>query len=260
MYTQCPACLTTFKVSPAQLAVREGRVRCGICSTIFLADQRILEVRQQPDAPESEANERRQRAGKGRRRSGRRRSDKLRVLDEKLAHDGGIPTVTRQPLFGRPRASWSAWLWAIGSVLLLAGLAGQFAYFYRDELATLPEWRPALVEMCHYAGCTLEPPRDIGKIELLETSIAPHPRHENALRLRAQLVNRAAFRQEYPGLEVSLTDKTGRVLARRVFTPIQYSETPPDANLMPNVVARALLDITNPDGKAVGYEVRLVSP
>jgi len=52
----------------------------------------------------------------------------------------------------------------------------------------------------------------------------------------------------------------GDIQPRRGFPPIQYSETPLEAALTPNVVATALLDVTNPDGKAVGYEIRLVTP
>ncbi len=266
MYTQCPACLTTFKVTPAQLAVRGGMVRCGICTAIFHAEQRLLQAKPEPEpadaapaaTPPPETDKRR--AGKNRRRSGRRRSDKLRLLDKKLAEESAIPTVTRQPLFGHPRRRSSAVLWGLGSFALLLLLAGQFVYFYRNELATLPAWRPWLVDICLYAGCELRPLRDVGRIELLQTSIAPHPKYENALRIRATLVNRAAFRQAYPQMEVSLTSSAGHVIARRAFAPIQYSETPLEGALTPNVVATALLDITNPDGKAVGYEIRLVTP
>ena len=151
-------------------------------------------------------------------------------------------------------------LWGLGSFVLLLLLAGQFVYFYRNELATIPEWRPHLVDICLYAGCELRPLRDVGRIELLQTSIAPHPKYENALRIRATLVNRAAFRQAYPRMEVSLTSSTGQVIARRAFAPIQYSETPLETALTPNVVATALLDVTTPGGKAVGYEIRLVTP
>lgn len=266
MYTQCPACLTTFKVTPAQLEARGGMVRCGICSAVFHAEQRLLQV--QPEtkpaktAQETAAakNDKRRAAVKTRRRSARRRSDKLRSIDEKLAHEADFPTITKQPLFVRPRLRISSLLWGFGSLTLLMLLAGQFVYFYRNELATIPEWRPWLVDICLYAGCELRPLRDVRRIELLQTSIAPHPQYENALRIRATLVNRAAFRQDYPWMEVSLTSNAGNVIARRTFSPIQYSETPLEGVLTPNVVATALLDVTNPDGKAVGYEIRLVTP
>ncbi|MBI3571443.1 MAG: zinc-ribbon domain-containing protein [Gammaproteobacteria bacterium] len=261
MYTQCPACLTTFKVTPAQLEVHGGMVRCGICSAIFHAEQRLLQVKPKPEQAEAIPPQEPETAKNNRgRRSGRRRIDKLRSLDEKLVQETGIPTVTKQPLFAKPRLRVSSLLWGFGSLTLLMLLAGQFVYFYRNELATIPSWRPYLVDICLYAGCKLRPLRDIARIELLQTSIAPHPQYENALRIRATLVNRAAFRQAYPWMEVSLTSNAGNVIARRTFAPIQYSESPLEGVLTPNVVATALLDVTNPDGKAVGYEIRLVSP
>lgn len=267
MYTQCPACLTTFKVTPAQLAVRGGMVRCGICTAIFHAEQRLLQAKPEsrpvdtaPAAAAPPPEKDKRRPGKNRRRTGRRRSDKLRQLDKKLAEEATIPTVTQQPLFARSRRRAGAVLWGLGSFLLLLLLAGQFVYFYRNELATIPEWRPHLVDICLYSGCELRPLRDVGSIELLQTSIAPHPKYQNALRIRATLVNRAAFRQAYPRMEVSLTSSAGQVIARRAFAPIQYSETPLEAALTPNVVATALLDVTTPGGKAVGYEIRLVTP
>ncbi len=266
MYTQCPACLTTFKVTSAQLEVHSGMVRCGICSAVFHAEQRLLQVKPKqaeaapPQEPGAVKNDKGRRSEKNRRRSGRRRVDKLRTLDEKLAQKADIPTITKQPLFTKPRLHIRSLLWGFGCLTLLMLLAGQFVYFYRNELSTIPTWRPYLVDICLYAGCKLQPLRDIARIELLQTSIAPHPQYENALRLRATLVNRAAFRQAYPWMEVSLTSNAGNVITRRTFAPIQYSESPLEGALTPNVVTTALLDVTNPDGKAVGYEIRLVTP
>ena len=34
-YTRCPGCKTVFRVTPQQLAMREGQVRCGHCRTVF---------------------------------------------------------------------------------------------------------------------------------------------------------------------------------------------------------------------------------
>ena len=268
MYTQCPACLTTFKITPAQLEAHGGMVRCGVCSGVFQAEQRLLRTPPKskptevvpPPEPPAKKNDRVKRSEKNRRRSGRRRSDKLQAIDEKLAQETDIPIITKQPLFARPRMRLRALLWGFGSLMLLMLLAGQFVYFYRNELATIPDWRPWLVDICLYAGCELRPLRDVARIELLQTSIAPHPQYENALRIRATLVNRAAFRQAYPWMEVSLTGNDGNIITRRTFAPIQYSETPLESFLTPNVVATALLDVANPDAKAVGYEIRLVTP
>ncbi|MGA8051562.1 MAG: zinc-ribbon domain-containing protein, partial [Burkholderiales bacterium] len=35
LITRCPTCGTAFRVQPAQLVARSGRVRCGKCSAVF---------------------------------------------------------------------------------------------------------------------------------------------------------------------------------------------------------------------------------
>lgn len=37
MLTRCPHCRTTFRVTPDQLKIRQGRVRCGSCQAVFNA-------------------------------------------------------------------------------------------------------------------------------------------------------------------------------------------------------------------------------
>ena len=269
MYTRCPACLTTFKVTPAQLAARGGMVRCGICSAIFHAEQRLLQVPPKTStdvaAPHQEETAsskkgKRGRAGKKKSSPSRRRRSKIESDQTTIAEDAGIPTVTELEGIVKPRSFWRPFFWSLGNLALLILLAGQILYFYHDELAADPSWRPVVREFCDHAGCELRPRQDIARIELLQTSIAPHPKYANALRIRAMLVNRAAFAQAYPGMEISLTSSAGGMLARRTFAPAQYLETPATTALTPNVVATALLDVTNPDGKAVGYEIRLVTP
>ena len=267
MYTQCPACRTTFKITPAQLVARGGRVRCGICTAIFHAKQRLLQVTPQASPPPLTAQAevsmkktKRKRVGQYRRATDRRRSGKFRPRDLPVGAGADLPVVTELSGLVEARSPWRPVLWGVGNLLLLTVLAGQFVFFYRDELATIPSWRPLVTEFCHHAGCKIHPRRDIALIEQLQTTIAPHPKYENALRIRTTLVNRASFSQAYPWLEVSLTNNAGTVLARRSFAPAQYQEAPTAGELTPNVVAAALLDVTNPDGKAVGYEIRLVTP
>ena len=266
MYARCPACQTTFKVTPAQLAARRGMVRCGICSAIFHAEQRLLRVPATPGAETTvPAREESVSAKKTKRKSrsagARRRRARIEPALMTSTEKTDFPTVTElENILKKPRSFWPSFFWSLGSLALLILLAGQILYFYHDELAVDPAWRPVVREFCDHAGCELRPRQDIARIELLQTSIAPHPKYANALRIRATLVNRASFAQAYPGMEISLTNNAGSLLARRTFIPTQYLETPTSGELTPNVVATALLDITNPDSKAVGYEIRLVSP
>jgi len=161
----------------------------------------------------------------------------------------------------RPRAA-SAW-WIAGSIVLTLGLAAQVTYFYRDELADYPELQPFIVDACEQLGCSIRPYVDVARIELVEpTGIAPHPRAANALRLRATLVNRALRPQPYPLMQITLTDNAGRALARRTFAPKEYLEArePVSMQMEPNLAIGALLDIANPDGKAVGYQIDFLPP
>lgn len=50
--TRCPACLTTFRVGPEQLALRQGRVRCGHCYRPFDA---LAHAQPEPDTAEKPA-------------------------------------------------------------------------------------------------------------------------------------------------------------------------------------------------------------
>jgi len=43
MKTRCPACQTTFRVTPDQLKARAGNVRCGQCQTVFNALDNLLD-------------------------------------------------------------------------------------------------------------------------------------------------------------------------------------------------------------------------
>ena len=43
MLTRCPACDTTFRVTPEQLKLRQGKVRCGECQSVFNALETLVE-------------------------------------------------------------------------------------------------------------------------------------------------------------------------------------------------------------------------
>ncbi len=261
MYTQCPACLTTFRITSAQLKVSEGMVRCGICSAIFHAEQRLLQLptKEAVVAPSAAATSPKKNK-RGRHKNKNPLKHPIRPIQSDDALLSDIPIITERRAVDRKRLAWKTALWSLGNLSLTLLLAGQFIFFYRDELGRIPAWRPGMTQFCQRAGCELLPLQDTGQIELLQTSIAPHPQYENALRIRTTLVNRASFAQTYPLIEVSLTNNAGNVIARRNFSSTQYLETPMTGLLPPNVVAKSVIDVTNPDNKAVGYEIRPMTP
>lgn len=253
MYTRCPECQTAFNITIAQLKARDGLVRCGRCDSVFRADLRLFA------APGPAA-------GGPRNESESETEISLTLDDDSEYVDIGetsaseIPVVSDLSLFQARRRGPPTVVWLLGVLLAAAVLVGQFAYFYRDELAQLPELRPTLAKFCALAHCELAAVAPQLVPELLRTQIAPHPRYANVLRIRASMVNRTDAPLPPPLMEVSLTDNDGRLLARRTFTPREYlgSRAAAMALLSPNVVVNALLDVTNPDGRAAGFEVHLL--
>jgi predicted Zn finger-like uncharacterized protein len=297
MYTQCPQCQVFFRITTEQLAARRGVVRCGKCGSVFRADQQLF--KKLPHKAET--------ITRGGEKPGRRRRAATPPGQSPLA-----PPATL-PLFPPPPAQRPAQLalWSVAGAVAAVVLAAQFAHFYRVELARHAPLRPYVELYCEWLDCETEPPPDVNRIDF-ETSIAPHPRYVNALRLRADLVNRANYAQPFPRIEVTLTDSEGRTLARRAFEASRYlahaaveaatapslARGPADVqdarmsrrpgmaesgldsrtesramrqgrrgdgfdpigedDMAPNVAHHALLDLTNPDNRAVGYEVRLL--
>lgn len=119
------------------------------------------------------------------------------------------------------RRRGATWAWATASVLLLATLLGQAAYFLRDTLATeLPQTRPALEQACALLGCTLGLPRQLDQLRIVGSDLQTEATER--LRLTLTLGNRADQPQAWPMLVLTLTDQNNRPLVRRSFAPSEY--------------------------------------
>lgn len=276
-YTRCPECRTAFRITPAQLEARAGLVRCGSCAAAFQADQHLFDTL--PDNAATQEIARTDdsrddaRDGGGGALSGRSgllpsrgTSTSLYVGTDAAPMEGapttmpedGLPLMDDLP-FGRARRRVPTALWYLGAVLSLVVFAGQMAYFYAPSLARDARLQPWLARYCERLGCTIQPPPGKLPIDLAETAVEPHPQFQNALRLHAVLVNRAERARPWPLMEVSLTDSEGKLLARRHFNATQYLESPPSAGAPPAVAVRTQIDVIPADGRAVGYEIRLVA-
>ena len=51
-FTRCPGCSTVFRVTVAQLALREGQVRCGHCRAVFDANDHFVSLDAAPASDE----------------------------------------------------------------------------------------------------------------------------------------------------------------------------------------------------------------
>ncbi len=120
-------------------------------------------------------------------------------------------------------------------------------------------YRSYLEAFCTVAGCELPSRQDPYRFTLTHTKIDLHPTQPGAIRVTVKLVNEADFPQPYPFLQLTLTDKVGRVVGRRTFTPDLYLDKSTKNLLGKGELASILFDLARPHEKAVGFVVDIVT-
>src|SRR5207302_10172860 len=120
-------------------------------------------------------------------------------------------------------------------------LAGQAAYSYRTEIAAfMPSARAPLDAACHFLHCQVPLPRRPELMGIESSDLQAEPRRDGVIVLNAVLRNRAAFAQDYPAPELTLTDEAARPALPRVLpprAPLDPARTEPE--LTPGIPADA---------------------
>jgi len=226
MYTRCPHCETVFRVTTQQLQVSSGQVRCGLCTNVFDA---FTTLSSQPLA----------------------RSETTYTPPKPSAAPSAAPTAAPAPvvqskpklaaepetltlpdeLFGSGAPSvGQRGPWIAGTLFLLVALVGQAAWFFPTDIATrVPELRPLLVQFCAWSQCNVQLPRlpeqlfiEASDLQVLD------PAHPSEVLLTAVIRNRAPTSQDFPMLELTLTDPSNQTAARKVFSAADYLDTGTD--------------------------------
>ena len=154
-----------------------------------------------------------------------------------------------------PLASIFWFFVAVGFIVLL-GL--QVKYFFVERFAQDDRYRSYLTLFCKVAQCELPPRRDAYQFTITNTRIDLHPEEPGALRITVKLLNQADFKQPYPELQLTLTDRVGRVVGRRIFEPEFYLPVDQYPQLAPGELGAVSFDLARPHEKAVGFVVDIV--
>ncbi len=150
-------------------------------------------------------------------------------------------------------------VWAIGVLLVLVFSIVQIRFLLIDDLFAIPEARPYANLFCEFTGC--KPPLriDPASINIAQTRVDLHPEVPGALRLKINLINKASYPQPYPPLQVTLSDKDGRIVGRRTYRSNDYQTNDDGEKLLdPGILAIATLNLAHPNENAVGFETILV--
>lgn len=253
LITRCQVCATAFRVQRGQLAARGGKVRCGKCGTVFdgvagLVEERAPALRLEPSPQLGLFDPSRRPA---------RASAATSVAD-----DGELPEFLMEDAVPS-RASTFAW--ALLAILAGAALLGQVAHRYRTEVAVLyPAARPGLEAACQVLRCKIPLPRRPELMSIDSSDLQADARSESLIVLNALLKNRAPFPQEYPALELTLTDDADKPVLRRVLAPSDYLDIGRAAQAPRGIPANAELSLrVNLDtgrARATGYRLYLFFP
>jgi len=120
--------------------------------------------------------------------------------------------VTKQP-----------WVLPVLLGLIVVTMVGALlAHRHREAIVQNPVYRPVLNSVCAVLQCTLEPLVDLDALRPLKRSMFSHPTLDKSLLIDFAFQNDAPFDQPYPDLEVVMSDLTGQVVERTVFSPAQY--------------------------------------
>ena len=252
--TRCPNCGTAFRVQPVQLSARGGKVRCGKCTHVFDGVAALVaESEQAPAQADSEPSP--QLALFGTSRKG-----PLAGAGEAANEDA--PAANFLDEAPPPRRSWPL---VFGVLLLLVALAAQLTHYFRTEIAArVPEARPYLVAACVTLKCEVRLPRLPKQLAIESSDLQADGRRDNVIVLNAVLRNQAQSAQEYPSLELTLTDERDEALARRVLTPADYLVGLPAEQVARGIAAGAdapLRVYFDTGGlRAIGYRMYLFFP
>ena len=143
------------------------------------------------------------------------------------ATDTASPPRPHRTLYARQPKRMSSTrrgLWALGLGMLSGVLAVQAAFVFRQEITrSWPELRPLYLAACAHLGCEVPLPRIAASIRITSSELESVPADESRFVLHARVRNQADFPQQYPHLELTLTDSRDRPIARRVLPPEEWA-------------------------------------
>lgn len=149
------------------------------------------------------------------------------------------------------------WPYVLAALVLAAVLGGQLLYHYRVEAAArMPQLRGFAAGLGLEIGLPRQ--RDLVSVESADLQ------SDNArglLLLQARLRNWAPYAQDWPVLDLTLTDAADRPLSRRLLTAADYLPPGGDAAVFPpagEVAVRLWIDLQG--ATAAGYRLDAIYP
>jgi len=326
LVTTCKHCGARFRVTPEQLNLRQGQVRCGQCHDVFNGFEslerfpgddtgaRLLAARAAKpaahaaleDLGEADLGQRMRTDAPGAAPAATPDAPRAPELTDippmpdlpdvpdllveaaepapaaepepppppepAPARAGAAPVRAPEPVL--TAASYEASLelagparvsraWSFGVALLAIVLAMQLTYAFRAHLAQqYPVLRPILESACANVGCTVPWVNEESALKLEDSELLEVPGKPGQIALQARIRNLSPSAQEYPHLELTLTDITGQTAVRRVLRPLDYLGRAPAPGEVMAGGSEVLISVRLETARVrpTGYELLLFYP
>ena len=251
LISECPSCQTRFQVTQEQLAVADGRVRCGACLALFDGRDALVPAAETQTGPHAGAEE------------APVADDPVGVLLDTAQSTRGRGSMqtqaspasaeqAREPPAEADRPTRAAAFAAAMTAALAFLVAGIMTVQY-DALVQHPVWRDA------YEALGLEVPRyrALDAIRIANQSVGERSGEEVVLRL--DLANTAPRHQRFPTLAVRFHRVGGEPLPEQRVESAAYLPSPTHSRRMtPNQATSVLLRLDDPGPEAVSYSISLL--
>jgi predicted Zn finger-like uncharacterized protein len=277
-FTRCPGCQTIFRVTPPQLALRAGQVRCGHCHTVFNGVAALVSLAPElrPQRKDAEFDD----PALGPPTVTLRSAQALEPapdIDERV-EPAIIAPIHRESAVDEAendyasRFSWQdkrerrrvpGWIFGMSVPVLVLLFAGQALFHFRDAIAAhWPNTKPALIRLCAAAGCQVRALRDVAALSIEASDLQADPAHKGLLILSATIRNRAPYPLAYPYIELTLSDAQDQPVVRRAFAPNEYisGAADPETGIVGNTELPVKLFIDASATTQAGYQVYLFYP
>jgi predicted Zn finger-like uncharacterized protein len=277
-FTRCPGCNTIFRVTPPQLALRAGQVRCGHCHTVFDGVASLVslapQARAQPSEPDFDD------PALGPPTVTLRNAQALEPapeFDERVepaivapmrkdtaADDAENDYASRfSGQEKRERRRIPSWIYGMSVPVLVLLFLGQALFHFRDAIAAhWPNTKPTLIKLCAAAGCQVRALQDVAALSIEASDLQADPAHKGLLILSATVRNRAPYPLAYPFIELTLSDAQDQPVVRRAFAPNEYlsGAADPEVGIAGNTELPIKLFIDASATTQAGYQVYLFYP
>jgi predicted Zn finger-like uncharacterized protein len=266
MFTQCRGCGEIFKLSVDDLVTASAMVRCSSCGAVFnsldtLSDYKPQEssdliLHENDNPPPLLTHEFKQSIVK------ESIQDNNQINNEKdvSIDSGGEVDIAVHPDFVSDdedvKVKKPIMLWLLFTLFFLSVLTWQAIEAIKNGSIELPEGK-IKQKICErfdcYKGANYS---NLDKISLISRSIRQHPGRDNALIITTGIINNDSQVQEFPALQIKMSNLNGEIVAMRRFLPSEYIDAEGvQAGMLPNILIPITLELQSPGKNAVTFEI-----